>query len=243
MASKDTAAAAPEKKKRFAALRQIPTVYKAVKGFDPQIGWWMLGVFLLIFAVFVGIGFLIGHPIYLGFIGFPIAAMGAMITLSRRGERAAFGAMAGKAGQTIGALSMLRRGWYYDQEPVAADAARPQEIANAAMIFRALGKAGVVLIGEGPLPRAKRLMEKEVKKVNRVAPGVPVHSLYVGEGEEQVDVKKLTRTLTKLKPVLTNDEMSAVNRRLKSLPSIRQGLPAGVDPTKARMDRRQLRGR
>jgi hypothetical protein len=51
MASKDTAAAAPEKKKRFAALRQIPTVYKAVKGFDPQIGWWMLGVFLLILGL------------------------------------------------------------------------------------------------------------------------------------------------------------------------------------------------
>ena len=138
---------------------------------------------------------------------------------------------------------MLRRGWYYDQEPVAADVARPQEIANAAMIFRALGAPGVVLIGEGPLPRAKKLMEKEVKKVARVAPGVPIHQLYVGDDDGQVSARKLTRTMTKLKGTLTKEEMSAVNKRLKSIPGIRQGIPAGVDPTKARMDRRQLRGR
>lgn len=243
MARNAASAPATEKKKRFAALRQLPTVYKAVKQVDPVIGWWILGVTLAVLLVFVGIGFLVGHPIYLGIIGLPLALLAGMITLSRRGEKAAFGAMAGKAGATAGALSMLRRGWYYDQEPVAADVARPQEIANAAMIFRALGRCGVVLIGEGPLPRAKKLMEKEVKKVNRVAPGVPVHQLYVGEGEGQIEIRKLPRVLAKLKPIITTDEMSQVNKRLKSIPGIRQGIPAGIDPTKARMDRRSLRGR
>ena len=169
--------------------------------------------------------------------------LAAMIVLSRRGERAAFGQMEGKVGQSAGALSTLRKGWYYDQEPVAADVARPQEIANAAVVFRALGRPGVVLLGEGPLPRAKKLIEKEVKKVNRVAPGVPVTQLYVGEGEGQIEVRKLPRTLAKLKPVITTDEMAQVNKRLKSIPGIRQGIPAGIDPTKARMDRRALRGR
>lgn len=234
---------APAKEKRPNLFKQIPTVYKAVKTVDPKIGWWILGVFLVIVAVFVGIGFLVGHPIYFGFIGVPLALLGAMITLSRRGERAAFGAMAGQPGQTAGALSMLRRGWYFDKEPVAADAARPQEVANAAMIFRALGRCGVVLIGEGPMGRAKKLMDKEVKKVSRVAPGVPVHSLYVGDGEGQTEVRKLPRVMAKLKPVLTKEEMAAVNKRLKSIPGIRQQLPPGIDPMKARMDRRALRGR
>ncbi|GAB4076617.1 DUF4191 domain-containing protein [Nostocoides australiense] len=234
--------AAP-RKQRSNPFKQIASVYKAVKSMDPSITWWLLGVFIGVLALFVIIGFLVDHPIYFVFIGLPIAALAAMITLSRRGEKAAFGAMQGKAGQSVGALSMLRRGWYYDQEPVAADVARPQEIANAAMIFRALGAPGVVLIGEGPLPRAKKLMEKEVKKVARVAPGVPIHQLYVGDDDGQVSARKLTRTMTKLKGTLTKEEMSAVNKRLKSIPGIRQGIPAGVDPTKARMDRRQLRGR
>lgn len=241
MATKD-AADAP-KKKRNNPFKQIATVFKAVKAIDPTITWWVMGVFLGVLGVFLLIGLLLNHWIYFTIIGLPLAALAAMIVLSRRGERAAFGQMEGKVGQSAGALSTLRKGWYYDQEPVAADVARPQEIANAAVVFRALGRPGVVLLGEGPLPRAKKLVEKEVKKVNRVAPGVPVHTLYVGDGEGQIGARKITRTLAKLKPVLTNDEMATVNRRLKSIPSIRQGIPAGIDPTKVRMDRRSLRGR
>lgn len=230
-------------RKRGNPFKQVVAVYKAVKTMDSSITWWLLGVFLIVFGLFVLIGFLIDHPIYLGFIGFPIALLAAMITLSRRGERAAFGSMQGKSGQTVGALSMLRRGWYYDKEPVAADVARPQEIANAAMVFRALGRPGVVLIGEGPLPRAKKLVEKEAKKVARVAPGVPIHQLYIGDGEEQLEARKLTRHMSRLKGTLTKAEMSAVNKRLKSIPGIRQGVPGGIDPNRVRMDRRQLRGR
>lgn len=240
MARSSDGAAKPKRNNPF---KQIAAVYRAVKQMDPSITWWLLGVFFGILALFILIGFLINHPIYLGILGVPIALLGAMITLTRRGERAAFGAMSGKAGQTAGALSMLRRGWYYDQEPVAADVARPSEVANAAMIFRALGRCGVVLLGEGPLPRAKKLMEKEVKKVNRVAPGVPVHTFYVGDGEEQIPARKVPRTMTKLKGTLTKQEMAAVNKRLKSLPGMRQNLPPGIDPMKARVDRKALRGR
>ncbi len=232
-----------DKPKRRNVFKQIPTVFKAVHQLDPTIGWWMAGVFLGVMAIFLGIGFLVGHPIYLSVIGLPLALLGTTITLSRRGERAAYGAMEGKPGQTIGALSTIRRGWYFDQEPVAADAARPSEVANAAMVFRALGKPGVVLFGEGPMARAKKLIEKEQRKVARVAPGVPIHTFYVGAGEDQIPARKLNRTLVKLKPILTKEEMAAVNKRLKSIPGVRQGIPAGIDPTKARMDRRGLRGR
>jgi hypothetical protein len=43
--------------------------------------------------------------------------------------------------------------------------------------------------------------------------------------------------------VLTKDEVSVVNKRLKSLPSVRSAIPAGVDPTKVRMSRSSLRGK
>ena len=172
-----------------------------------------------------------------------IAALAAMIVLSRRGERAAFAQMEGQRGASIGGLSALRRGWYYDQEPVAADATKPSEIATAAVVFRALGRPGIVLLGEGPKHRVDKLFAKETKKVARVAPGVPVHTFIVGSGEGELAPRKIRMTLTKLRPELSKEEMSVVNKRLKSLPGIRQGVPAGVDPSRARMNRSALRGR
>ena len=46
-----------------------------------------------------------------------------------------------------------------------------------------------------------------------------------------------------MKPVLTKAEVSVVNKRLKSLGGLRPPLPKGIDPTKARMDRKAMRGR
>ncbi len=112
------------------------------------------------------------------------------------------------------------------------------------MVFRAVGRPGVVLLAEGPAGRATRLAEAERKKVNRVAPGVPVSVVRVGEGGEGVvSVRKVARTLTKMKPVLTKEEASAVNKRLKALGGIRPPVPKGVDPNRARVDRKAMRGR
>lgn len=88
-----------------------------------------------------------------------------------------------------------------------------------------------------------RLLDAERKKVSRVAPGVPVHLLVVGDDEGDVPVRKLVRTVQRMKPVLTKEELSVVNKRLKSLPSIRDAVPAGLDPNKMRMSRKGLRGR
>ena len=43
--------------------------------------------------------------------------------------------------------------------------------------------------------------------------------------------------------MLTKEEASLVNKRLKSIGGVRPPVPKGVDPTKARMDRRAMRGR
>ncbi len=231
------------KPKRGNPFTQVLRVYRSVKTVDPKIGWWLLLAVVVTLLGAVAVGAVFGHPLYALVIGIPLALLAGMVVLSRRGERAAYDAMKGQAGATAGALGSLRRGWYYSQEPVAADAARPNDLANAAMVFRALGRPGVVLLAEGPAARAKKLLDKERKKVERVAPGVPVHTLEVGDGKGQVPVRKVNRTMTKMKPVLNKEEMSVVNKRLKSLPGVRQGVPAGVDPTKARMDRRSLRGR
>ena len=233
----------PAKPKRENPFKRIASVYKTIKAIDPQVTLWMLLAFVVVLGVGTLIGLLVGHVILALIVAIAFALLAAMIVLSRRGERAAFAQMEGQRGASIGGLSALRRGWYYDQEPVAADATKPSEINTAAVVFRALGRPGIVLLGEGPKHRVDKLFVKETKKVSRVAPGVPVHTFIVGTGEGELPPRKIRMTLTKLRPALSKEEMSVVNKRLKSLPGIRQGVPAGVDPSRARMNRSALRGR
>jgi hypothetical protein len=136
--------------------------------------------------------------------------------------------------------------WWMLLAFVAVDGARgtrPEDVAGAAFVYRALGRPGIVLVGEGPDARRTKLLAQERKKVERVAPGVPVIAVVVGDGDDQVPVRKLSGKLTRMKPVLTKEEVSAVNKRLKSLGGLRPPVPAGMDPMRARVDRKAMRGR
>jgi hypothetical protein len=237
----------PEKKTgRIAEIRQA---YRAIKSLDPKLGWWMLGTGLLVAAVVIGIGALVGGGWfwYSIFIAVPTALLAATVVMNRRGNNAMYGALEGQVGAAGATLTGLgRRGWYAEQEPVALEGARgtrAQDLAGAAMVFRALGRPGVVLIGEGPSGRVRKLLKQEEKKVARVAPGVPIHLWVVGDGEDEVPVRKISGRLTRMKPVLTKAEVSVVNKRLKSLGGLRPPVPKGMDPMRARMDRRAMRGK
>lgn len=234
--------ATPKKPGRVKQVRQVFTAARAV---DPQIGWWMALAFLGVLLVAVVVGVLTHFLVFSIIIGIALAALAATIVLTRRAERAAYRQIEGQPGAVGATLSSLRRGWFFDQQPVAADAARANDMASAAMVYRAVGRPGIVLIGEGPPARAQKLLAAERKRVERVAPGVPVVLLRVGDGdgEGEVGIRKLTTKVQRLKPVLTKDEVSVVNKRLKALGGMRPPVPKGVDPTKARMDRRSTRGR
>lgn len=237
-----------ERTDRFARLKQIRQVFSVTKANDPALLWWMLGAAVLALAVMVGIGLVLRHWVYFSVLGLPIALLAASVVLGRRAEKAAYTSIAGKPGATGAALTALRRGWYTDKEPVAAEAPRvrsARDISGAAMVFRAVGRPGVVLVAEGPKGPAVRLAESERRKVARVAGAtVPVTVMRVGEGEDAVAVNKLSRRISKMKPVLTAAEAAAVNKRLRALGGFKPPVPGGTDPTtKARADRRQIRGR
>jgi hypothetical protein len=235
--------ATPPAEKKQGRLSQILDVYRVSKETDPAIGWWMLLTFLGTFALLLLIGILLSMPWIFGGFGVLFGILAATIVMSRRAERAAYARIDGQAGAVGAALVSIRRGWYTDREPVAADVARPGDIRSAAMVYRVLGRPGVVLVGEGPSGRVQKLLASEKKRVERVAPGVPVTTMRVGNGEGEVPLPKLASKVQRLKATITKDEMSVVNKRLKSLGGIRPPLPQGVDPTKARMDRKSLRGR
>ncbi len=232
----DDAAATPKKQGRIAQLRAVFTMTRRA---DPAVVWWMLGAFALTLAVVVGLGLLVGGGAWWLFVilGVPLAFLVALIVMARRAERAAFAQIAGQPGAAGAALRNLRRGWNVPEEPVAVDP-RTQDL-----VFRAVGRPGVVLVVEGPLPRAARLAEQERKRVTRVLPTVPVRIVHVGDGEGQVPLRKVAPTMTRMKPALSKGEVSEVAKRLRALGGVRLPIPKGVDPTRARPDRRATRGR
>ncbi|MEO6791565.1 MAG: DUF4191 domain-containing protein [Ornithinibacter sp.] len=237
----------PEKKTgRIAQIRQA---YSAIKGLDPNLGWWMLLAAVVTFGVIVGVGAIIGGGWlwYSIILAIPAAVLAAVIVMNRRGNTAMYRALDGQAGAAGATLQGLgKRGWYAGQEPVAVEGARgsrPSDMAGAAMVFRALGRPGVVLIGEGPQAKVTKLLKQEEKKVARVAPGVPIHLWTVGDGEGQVPIKKVSGKLTRMRPVLSKAETSVVNKRLTSLGGLRPPIPKGMDPMRARGDRKSMRGK
>ena len=181
---------APKKPGRIAQIRQVYTQSKQV---DPRIGWWMLGAFLLVLLVVVGIGWLLGAPVYAAILGLPLGLLAATLVMSRRAERAAYRQIEGQPGAVGAALTALRRGWYTDPQPVAVEAARGGDMTESGLVFRAVGRPGVVLVGEGPTGRAQKALAAERRKLERVVPGVPITVYRVGEGtgNEIVTIRKL----------------------------------------------------
>ena len=223
--------------KKQGRLSQLRAVFSMTRKSDPAAVWWMLLAFFGTVAIAFGIGYLIDHPIYVTIIGVMLGVLLAVAFLARRAEGAAYAQLAGQPGASGAALQGLRRGWNIEQQPVAVDP-RTQD-----MVFRAVGRPGVVLVTEGPSTRVNRLADKEQKRLSRVLPNVPVVIVNAGDGEGQVPLRKVSRTLTKMRPVLTKPEVSEVAKRLKALGGAKLPIPKGVDPMRARPDRKATRGR
>ena len=224
-----------KKPKKVRWYHQIHQVYKLTVQHDPATRWWLLGSFLGVIALSVGLGFLFNQVVYLIIIGLPFALLTVMFILARRAERVQYGLIDGQPGASRAVLGTIRRGWSFPEDPVLIDP-KTQDV-----VFRGVGRPGVVLITEGPAKRVVRLVEKEEKRMKRILPGVPVTVIQVGHEEGQVPVSKLVRTVQKLKPRLNRAELAEVNKRLQALGQVKLPIPKGIDPMRARPDRKGLR--
>jgi len=235
-ASRSEKQAAPAKKPgRLSTLRQIFTITRES---DPLLPLWMLLAFAGTVLIAFLLGLALGHPVYLAVLGIPLGVLLALVIMSRRAERFAYQRAAAQTGVTGQVMKNIRRGWYVEEEPVAIDP-RTRDL-----VFRAVGRPGVALVTEGPVPRVNRLAEGERKRIARVVgPNVPVLIVNVGDGEGQVPLRKINNTLMRTKPVLTKTEASQVAARLKALGGVRPPIPKGIDPTRVRPDRKGVRGR
>jgi hypothetical protein len=193
------------------------------------VGWVVLAAFFLPFAAMLALGFTIGLEWYLGILGVMLGILSATIVFGRRAEKAAFASVEGQPGAAAAALNMLRRGWTVTP---AVAVTRNQDI-----VHRAVGRPGVVLIGEGSSSRLGNLLATEKKKVARFVPDVPIYDVQVGAGDGQIPLRKVNRHLMKLPRNLKPYQVSEVNRRLKALGTMTVPIPKGPLPKGMRMPR------
>jgi hypothetical protein len=203
-------------------LKQIVQTYKMTRRVDPKVGLVVAAVGIVTFGVILAIGFLIGHPIYAGILGFLVAFLGMAIVFGRRAERAAFGQLEGQPGAAAAVLENVGRGW--SVTPAVA-MTRNQDV-----VHRAVGKAGIVLVGEGNPNRVKSLLASEKKKMARIVYDVPVHDIIVGTGKGEVPLKKVRTTLLKLPRVLPGPRVTEVNDRLRALGDLMSNMPIPKGP-------------
>lgn len=212
-------------------------VFTMTRRYDSNATWWFLLAFLGPVLVGLVLAFVLSSDQIFGFVLYIIAGvLGGvllfLIVLGRRAEKAAYSQIAGQPG-AVGAVlkSSLRRGWTASEMPVSVSP-KTQDA-----IYRAVGRGGVALIGEGPRSRTQRMLEDERRVVTRILPNVPVTFLYVGPDAESVPLFKLAGKLRGIKPALRKQEILAVSNRLNSLGKNGLPIPKGVDPYKARAQR------
>jgi uncharacterized protein DUF4191 len=203
-------------------LKQIALTYQMTRKADKKIGLVLAAVGIGTLGVFLAIGFLIGHPVYLGILGLVLGFLGAAIVFGRRAERAAFGQMEGQPGAAAAVLDNVGRGW--TTTPAVA-MNRSQDV-----VHRAVGKAGIVLVAEGNPNRVKSLLAAEKKKMNRIVADVPVHDVIVGKGEGLTELKKLRTTLLKYPRVLSGPQVTTTNDRLKAMGDLMSNMPVPKGP-------------
>jgi hypothetical protein len=218
---------------RAGRLKQIRAAYQMTKQVDRMVLPIVILVGLGTFAVCLAVGFVIGHEIYLSILGVLSGLLASTIVFGRRAERAAYSQVEGKPGAAAAVLNGIRRGWTVTP---AVSASRNKD-GTPNVVHRAVGRPGIVLIGEGSPSRLTSLLAAERKKMVRIAGETPVHDVIAGSAEGQVPLRKLQSYLMKLPRALRPGEVTELNNRLRAAGERSLPMPKGPLPKNARIPR------
>lgn len=206
------------KSPRFKEFRDAYAITKSVK---PWIGFALIGIVVGGFALAEVIGFATGHPIYAGILGLLTSAVIALVVFTRIAGSAAYASIEGQIGAGASVLMAIRKGWT-TTPAVAVNR-------NQDMVHRSVGRAGIVLTGEGG-SAVRQMIQDERKKSERFAPGAPITEIIVGDQPGQVPLKKLQKHVTKLPKKLSAHQMRELRMRLKAVGGMSLPIPKGPMP-------------
>jgi hypothetical protein len=206
-------------------LKQIRMVAGLINKSNPKAMPITIGSGLGVLAVLVVVGLLTGLAAFLIPLGVLLGLLVAMILFGRYSQAAQFSAIEGQPGAAAAVLQNMRGNW----------TVTPGIAGNRSMdiVHRAVGRPGVILIGEGSPNRLASLLAAEKKRVARVAYEVPIYEFVIGDGEGQVPISKLQRKIMRLPRQLKPAAVSDVNHRLKALQPTLQA-PKGPIPRNVR---------
>jgi hypothetical protein len=209
-------------------LKQIRMVAGLIHKSNPKAMPIVFGSGLGVLLVLVVVGLLTGLAAFLIPLGVLLGLLVALILFGRYSQAAQFSAIEGQPGAAAAILQNMRGNW-----TVTPGIAGNR---NMDMVHRAVGRPGVILIGEGSPKGLASLLAAEKKRVARVAFEVPVFEFQIGNGEGQVPISKLQRKIMRLPRQLKPAAVSDINHRLKALQPTMQA-PKGPIPRNVRQPR------
>ncbi|OZG58285.1 hypothetical protein BTIS_0654 [Bifidobacterium tissieri] len=234
-----------KKAKKQGTISQIIQIYKFTYADDKQLPFLIAGgIILPIIVAAAACAILHVHWItwiFTMILGVMVGLLFGTMILTRRADKVGYRQMEGKPGATGAILNgITKAGFSFPQEPIWIDPRTKDAI------WRGTGRTGVYLVGEGDYGRVMKAMSHEEAKIKRITRGsdIPIIKLSVGDGEKQVPLSKLQKTVMRQKVKLTKYELDELNGRLRTLQSKNtMGVPKGIDPTKMHVSRRAMRGK
>ena len=115
----------------------------------------------------------------------------AMIIFSRRVQANVYKQAEGTPGAAAWSLQNNLRGKWRITPAIAGTS-------HMDAVHRAIGRPGIILVGEGAPHRVKPLLAQEKKKIARVVGDTPIYDVIVGNEEGQTPLRKLNQYLMKL---------------------------------------------
>jgi hypothetical protein len=207
--------AAGEKQGQMQVLRDA---FRLTRKHKPIAFLWMALGFVVVLCAGIILGSKLNHPIYFTIISLPLAILVAFFLFTRQANTAAFLSIQDQLGAGASVLMAIRKG--FTTTP-AVNVSRNQD-----MVHRSVGRAGIVLVGEGT-PAVRSLLQDEHRKMERFVPGVPLTQVVVGQGSDQVSLRKLQKHLKKLPKKLSKDQVREVRNRLKAVGGLSMPIPKG----------------
>jgi hypothetical protein len=206
-------------------LKQIRMVAGIVHRQNPRALPIVFGSGLGVLVVLVVVGLLTGLAPLLIPLGVILGLLVTTILFGRFAQAAQYSAIDGQPGAAAAVLENMRGNWTVTPA-IAANR-------NMDVVHRAVGRPGVILIGEGSPTRLASLLAAEKKRVARVAYEVPIFEFQVGNEEGQLPLSKLQRKVMRLPRNLKPAAVSDLNHRLRALqPSLQA--PKGPLPRNIR---------
>src|SRR6195952_3410003 len=213
----DKAAKAEAKTARKAASKQrrsqLWQAFQMQRKEDKRLLPYMIGAFVLIVAISVAAGVVIGGftMVMLIVLGVVLGALVAFIIFGRRAQKSVYRKAEGQTGAAAWALENLRGKWRVTPGVAATG--------HFDAVHRVIGRPGVIFVGEGSATRVKPLLAQEKKRTARLIGDIPIYDFVVGNGEGEVPLAKLERHLTRLPSNITAKQIESLESRLTALGS------------------------